>query len=100
MIRSHLYLHAKAGRRDELTNTLDRLELLAAARQEPGFLGVELQLPFDDDDCLLVWSTWASREHYERWLNGPGCDEMLREISELLADEPVFRTYHVVDAIQ
>ena len=100
MTRSHLYLHAKAGRRDELVNTLDGLEVLAAARHEPGFLAVELQLPFDDEDHLLVWSAWASREHYERWRNGPGCEEMLREISELLAGEPVFRVYHVVGAIQ
>jgi quinol monooxygenase YgiN len=100
MTRSHLYLHAKAGRRGELLNALDRLEVLAAARQEPGFLAVELQLPFDDEDCLLVWSAWASREHYERWLAGPACEEMLWEIGELVADEPVFRAYHVVNAIQ
>jgi quinol monooxygenase YgiN len=100
MTRSHLYLHAKAGRRDELLNALDRLEVLAAARREPGFLAVELQLPFDDEDGLLVWSAWASREHYERWLAGPACEDLLGQIGDLLTDEPVFRTYHVVDAIQ
>lgn len=99
MTRSHLYLRAKAGRRGELLNALDRLEVLAAARREPGFLAVELQLPFDDEDRLLVWSAWASREHYERWFAGPVCEEMLRKISEFLTDEPVFQTYHVVDAI-
>ena len=100
MTRSHLYLRAKAGRRDELLNRLGRLEVLGAARREPGFLAVEFQLPFDDEDRLLVWGAWASRDHYERWLNGPGREEMMREIGELLADEPVFRSYHVVDAIQ
>lgn len=100
MIRSHLDLRAKAGRRAELLNELGRLEVPAAARREPGLLAVELQVPFDDERRLLVWSAWASREHYERWLTGPACAEMLETIRGLLAGEPVFRAYHVVDAIR
>jgi quinol monooxygenase YgiN len=78
---------------------LDELAFLAAKRRQPGFLGAEIQLPFDDDERLLVWSSWASREHYERWLGGPAGQKLLRAIRTLLAEEPVWRVYQVVDAI-
>lgn len=100
MTRSHLYLRAKAGRRDEVLGALDRLEVLTAARQQPGFLAAEVQVAFDDEDNVLVWSSWASREHYERWLASPLCAAMLREVSDLLAEGPELRVYHVVDAVQ
>ena len=66
--RSHLYLRAKAGKREELLDVLGRLEILTAIRDQPGFLGAELQVPFDDEDDVLLSTAWASREHYERWL--------------------------------
>ena len=100
MTRSHVYLHTKAGRRDEVLSALDRLEVLTAAREQPGFLAAEVQVPFDDQDHLLVWSSWASREHYERWLASPPCENMFREIAQLLAEEPELRIYHVIDAVQ
>ena len=100
MTRSYIYLHAKAGRRDEVTNALDRLELLTAAREQPGFLTAEIQVPFDDQDHVLVWSSWASREHYERWLASPPSVNMFREITGLLAEEPELHVYRVVDAVQ
>ena len=100
MTRNHLYLRAKPGRRDALLATLDRVEVRAAAGQEPGLLAVELQVPLDDGDRLLVWSAWSSPAHVERWLAGPSCERLLREVGGLLADEPVFQTYHVADAIQ
>jgi len=99
MTRGHLYLRAKPGKRDELLRALDRLAVLAAKRGQPGFLAAEIQLPFEDDERLLVSSSWASREHYERWLRSPAGQEMLREIRRLLAEEPVWRVYQVVDAI-
>ena len=99
MTRGHLYLRAKPGKRDELLRALDRLAVLAAKRGQPGFLAAEIQLPLEDDERLLVSSSWASREHYERWLGSPAGQEMLREIRRLLAEEPVWRVYQVVDAI-
>ena len=39
--RGYIRLHAKDGRRDELVNALDRLEVLNAARRQPGFLAAE-----------------------------------------------------------
>ena len=99
MTRGHLYLRAEPGKRDELLRTLDQLAVLDAKRRQPGFLAAEIQLPLEDDERLLVWSSWASREHYERWLAGPAGQGMLREIRTLLAEEPVWRVYQVVDTI-
>ncbi len=100
MTRSYVYLHTKPGRREDVLNALDRLEVLTAARDQPGFLAAEIQAPFDDQDHLLVWCSWASREHYERWLAGSACAAMFREIADLLGEEPELRVYRVVDAVQ
>lgn len=100
MTRSYVYLHAKAGRRDEVLNALDRLEVLTAAREQPGFFAAEVQVAVDDRDHLLVWSSWASREHYERWVASSACEDMFREIAGLVADEPELRVYHVVDTVR
>lgn len=99
MIHSNLHLRARPAGRDELVSTLERLELQAAIHRSPGLLAVEIQIPFDDDDRLLVSTAWASREHYERWLDSPACRELLQGIDEVVADTPEFRTYHVVDSI-
>jgi quinol monooxygenase YgiN len=100
MTRSHLYLRARAGSREDLLAVLDRLEILAAVGDQPGFLGAELHVPFDDDEHVLIWTAWASREHYERWLAGPSCADLLREVGPLVAEDPVFRLYHVVETVQ
>lgn len=99
MTRCHLYLRVKPGKRDELLKLLDRLEVLTAKRGQPGFLAAEIQVPVEDDERVLVWSSWASREHYERWLGSPAGAEMLREIRRLLTAEPESRVYRVVAAI-
>jgi Uncharacterized conserved protein len=100
MTRSQIHLRAKAGRHGEVLGALDRLEVLTAARQQPGFLAAEVQVAFDDEDDVLVWSSWASHEHYERWLASPLCEAMFHEVGDLLAQEPELRVYHVVDAVQ
>jgi len=98
--RSHLYIRVKPGRRDELIRALDRLELLAAARQQPGFLGAEIQLSAEDENQLLLWSAWASPEHHERFLAGPDYEQMLRETKDLREDMPDVGVDRVVDAVQ
>ena len=100
MTRSHLCLRAKPGRRDELLRVLNRVEVRTAASEQPGFLAAEIQLPFEDPDRVLVWSSWASREHYERWRSSVGCEELLQELNGLVAEEPESRVYHVVDAFE
>ena len=51
-------------------------------------------------NIVLIWSAWASREHYERWFAGPSCADLLREVGPLVAEDPVFRLYHVVESVQ
>ena len=100
MIRSYVHLCAKAGRREDLLDVLGRLEILTAIRDQPGFLGAELQLPFDDENHVLLSTAWASREHYERWLIGRAREDILRGVDGLVAEEPTIRLYHVSDAVQ
>ena len=79
---------------------LGRLEISTAVRDQPGFLGAEMQVPFDDEDDVLLSTAWASREHYERWLAGSAGDDILGGVGGLLAEEPQFASTHVADAVQ
>lgn len=100
MTRSHISIRAQPGRRGELMQVLDRVEVLTAARNQPGFLAAEIQVPIEDDEHVLLWSSWASPEHHDRWLAGPAHEQMLREIGALAAEPPTIRVYRVVDAVQ
>lgn len=100
MTRSYLHIRSKPGCRDALIRALDRLELLTAARAQPGFLAAEIQVPAGDDDQLLVWSSWASPEHHERWLESSAYAQMLHETADLRPEAPKVLIYRVVDAVQ
>ena len=99
MTRSHLYLRAKPGEQDELHEALDRLEVFAAVREQPGFLAAQVFVPDDDADGVLVEGSWSSAEHYDRWRGSSAQAELLRDVRHLLAEEPEDRVYHMVDAI-
>jgi quinol monooxygenase YgiN len=101
MTRSYISIRAQPGRRRELLQVLDRVEVLTAARNQPGFFAAEIQVRAnDEDEQLLVWSSWASPEHHDRWLAGSECQRMLREIGDLAVEPPDVRVYRVVDAVQ
>ena len=97
--RSHLHLRAKPGERDALLEALDRLEVFAAVREQPGFLAAQVFVPEDDADAVLVEGSWSSPEHYDRWHESSARTEMLRDVRHLLAAEPEARVYQMVDAI-
>ena len=99
MTRSQLFLTAKPGKRDELLDELDRLEVFVAVRAQPGFLAAAVLVSDDDADRVLVEGSWASPEHFERWRESPTRNEMLRGVRHLLAGEPALGVYHLVDAI-
>jgi heme-degrading monooxygenase HmoA len=100
MTRSYISIRPQPGRRSELLQVLERVEALTAARNLPGFIAAEIQVPIAGDEHVLVWSSWASPEHHDRWLAGPAYEQLLREIGDLSAEPPTVRVYRVVEAVQ
>jgi len=99
MTRSQLSLTALPGKRDELLDALDRIEVFVAVRDQPGFLSLTVLVPDDDPDRVLVEGSWSSPEHLERWRSSPERQEMLNGIRPLLAGEAELTVFHVVDTI-
>jgi quinol monooxygenase YgiN len=99
MTRSHLILRARPGRRDELERELDRLEVLLAAGEQAGLLGLQLLVPEEHSDDLLVEASWSSPAHYERWRSSELAEKLLRGLDDLLVAEPEVRVYRVVDSV-
>jgi quinol monooxygenase YgiN len=94
-----LFLHLKPGRRHDLLRVVERLEVLAVASRQQGFLGVELAVPVDDEDRAVIVGSWASPEHYERWLAGPLSGQLLDQIEELLSEPPESHVYRVAESV-
>jgi quinol monooxygenase YgiN len=99
MTRSQLIFTAKRGKRGELLDELDRLEVFIAVREQPGFLSASVLVPDDNADRVLLEGSWASPEHFERWRESPSRVELLRSVRHLLADEPDVIVYQIVDTI-
>jgi heme-degrading monooxygenase HmoA len=94
--RSILRLRAKRDRRDELVALFERLGVFAAASEQPGFLGAELQLPLDDDDEVLVTAKWTSPEAYNGWLESGVRAAIGEQLEPLLDEDPKPRAYVIV----
>lgn len=99
MTRSLLFLHARPGRGTELLRILERLGVLAVASEQPGFLGVDVGTSVDAEDDVVIVGSWATAEHYERWLAGPIPGRLLQQIEGLLETGPVSRVYRVVESV-
>ena len=100
MIRAELDLRAKVGRRDELLALVGRIDLLAAVNGQPGFLGAEVQLGVDDERHVVVTSSWASAEHFERWRSSPAWADLLDQVQKFVSGKPVIRAFRVVDLVE
>jgi len=98
MTRSLFFLHARPGGGREVLDVLERLGVLALAGGHPGFLAMEAAASVDDEDDIVILSSWASPAHYERWLASPDHDRLLRELSELLTAEPEARVYRIAES--
>jgi quinol monooxygenase YgiN len=99
MTRSLLFLKAKPGQGGALMHIIEQLGVLAVVSDQPGFLDVEVAASVDDEDELVIVGSWASTEHYERWLAGPLPGQLLPQIESLLASEPVSRVYRIVESV-
>ena len=100
MIRVELDLRAKAGRRDELLAVLGKIDVLTAVNRQPGFVGAEIQLGVDDRQHVLMTSSWASKEHFERWQASPAWAELLDQVQSLVSRKPIARAFRVVDLVE
>jgi len=100
MTRAELHLRVKAGRLDELLAVLGRIDLITAATGQPGFLAAEVQLQLDDEQHVLVTSSWASTDHFERWLASPAWPDLVGQIRGLVSGKPDIRAYRVVDVVE
>ena len=98
MVRAHLNLRAVPGRRDELLRALDTVELGVAARSSD-LIEVEVFVPIDNPDRVLVVSSWPSAEHFERWRTGPESGRLEAALEGLLAGKPETHVYRLVDAL-
>jgi len=99
MTRSLLFLHARPGQGRELLRILEEIGLLAVANDQHGFLDVEIAASVEDEDDVVIVSSWASPELYERWLAGPVPARFLQELEGLLTAEPVSRVYRTVESV-
>jgi len=99
MTRSLLFLHARPGHGSQLLRVLERLGVLAMAREQPGFLGVEVATSVADEDDIVIIGSWASQEHYERWRAGPVPGKLLEQIEDHVTSAPMERVYHIVEAV-
>jgi heme-degrading monooxygenase HmoA len=72
----------------------------------PGFLGMEVLKPRDDNDNYLVVSYWDSEEHFKNWTKSPefieghkrGFED-IRKAREKGEETPMtsdFRTYEII----
>jgi len=71
-----------------------------AATGQPGFLAAEVQLQLDDEQHVLVTSSWASTDHFERWLASPAWPDLVGQIRGLVSGKPDIRAYRVVDVVE
>ena len=95
----HLILRALPGRRSDLLNALEGLELRAAA-DDAYLVDVDVSAALDDPDVVLVVSSWPSPEHYERWQADHGWPTIVSPLRQLLASEPELHVYRLVDSIR
>jgi heme-degrading monooxygenase HmoA len=99
MTRSLLFIHAQPGRGHELLRIVEQLGVLAVASEQPGFLGVEVAAAVDDEDSVVIIGSWASPEHYERWLGGAIPGRLLKQIEGLVTTPTESRLYRIVESV-
>ncbi len=99
MIRTMLFLHARPGRGSDVLHVVERESVLAVAREQPGFLGVEVATSVADEDDVVIVGFWSSVELYERWRAGPAPSRLAEQLEGLLTADPIDSVYHVVETV-
>src|SRR5215211_2486683 len=94
--RSVLFLQAKPGMRDELVQVFRRIDITGNALLQEGCLSVEVQVPPDEDEPLLVTALWTHRAAYDGWLANPWREHSGSELAPFLAGESHGVVYDIV----
>ncbi|HEY2996094.1 MAG TPA: antibiotic biosynthesis monooxygenase family protein [Methylomirabilota bacterium] len=58
-------------------------ERLAAAREQPGWLGGQLMMPLDGLNQRVIVGCWQTRADWEAWHNDPAFQETRRRLAGL-----------------
>lgn len=95
LARSILFMQPRAGCREELIETFERLRVPQTALEQDGCLSVEMQVPPDEDAPVLVTALWRDRTAYDGWLENPRREETSGEIFALLTEEPEGVVYDI-----
>jgi quinol monooxygenase YgiN len=97
MYRSVLTLRCKPGRRQDLLDVFERLDILRRSLRQPGAVDTTLVTALDDEDLVLVIASWRSPEAYQGWLDNPDRGGITAELEPLLAAPGAAQTFATVD---
>ena len=86
LARSLLFMHPRAGCREQLVAAFERLAVAERALEQDGCLGAELQLPVDCTGDVLVTALWRDADAYRGWLENPVRSAHAQELAELVED--------------
>jgi len=82
--------------RDELVEVFRRIDIPGNALLQEGCLSVEVQVPPNEDEPLLVTALWTDRAAYEGWLTNPWREYSASELTPFLAGESHGVVYDIV----
>lgn len=69
---------------------------LKDAREQDGWVGMELLIPDDEPNKRVVVGTWESQEHWERWHETETFKQTRRTMDEATKEDGQERWYRVV----
>ena len=94
--RSVLFLQAKPGMRDALVDVFRRIDIPGNALEQEGCLSVEVQVPPNADEPVLVTALWSHRAAYDGWLANPWREYSGSELAPFLDGESHGVVYDIV----
>jgi len=97
MIRAMIERKAKAS--EDLSALLVELRVAAITRF-PGYIGGETLVNTEDNNNIVVISTWRSIEDWERWATSETRAKLYERIEPLLQEKPKVRTFRIMGTEQ